>query len=1167
MGAVNIFLGGTGKAVAQDLQDSLDFYGLDIGSPIAFDLDAEMGDGIALELIAPGPDLAEGVRELARAWNARHPGRALEPPPAGPPGPQLRPENALLAEIGNGVISSPRPSAGLYALRAHGLCVFSLLFDDEQAIAGAGAGVALRRAIAERAAAAARSGGELRINITTSTAGGTGAGTFLPLALWLRQQYPVASINLIAVTPSAFESVLDGDPILRERAVKGRSGTYAILRELSYLGASLGADDHVTPRRIPVTGGDGVPYRPGDSPFDRVFWFGGRRGNTPADAFEEAGELVRLLSHDASALIIAGQTGGAPMQHIGAATAIEYPKLRYQRRIISAVLQRAYRELSEGAPGYPGQADMDYSVFQYTAASDGERGPLGQWFEEHRYGALGDSGGIIEAGATETLIDGLLDAADAGAPYNAAVPHGTSVQGANYHGARQQWQSYTGHVSAALEAESTRRQPALAVVVRAARAGEARDFGQWLLSEADRSLGGAGSAPVPARALSEAVERIERRALALSERFAADIHPSGRTLQEADRAITDARDRFDAPPPLSVWVSMVRRGLGVAAGLLAFTPLAAISGLLAGHQAGPLPLRPVAVALAFLIGFVAFRAAAAQLARPARQAASLPERRRMEERALFAAYAERDRARSWQWMLREIRGLGDNLPLFTEFRQQAESLREQVDRLADVYDSLEAKASADASKASRPPSHVAEEVGKTLVEDPAIAQAAARALHRRIRIRVDATPASRAIDIRMRIAPDDDSEEGRFNPALVSAEKVLHARSGQPEGGLDAAVRDDREWRDSAWSLVNWQLGQSLPDDFADALRHPDLSEEAAAASLAVMIGALHLPREPSLLLRGVAASAPSARRVYVGTNAIEGLYNQATRAERRVLDDYGPSEVIPALGEQIVFLDLWADPGNVSWAPGVVGHSDDARRSRDTYYGAGGDPPSATAEGECFTVLPELLAATKLELGGEVKPLPMPVVARLHGSDIDTAGPTYAELYYLLRSRGWIATATSGLSTSSRRRAHVARPGEPGLGLAEWPLGAYANETWGAGRGHLVVFDAFSEFLSFDGRPIVNGDEEHGIGVQSRVHRDEWARAHDRGEIVPLQRDVVRQWYTGDTEADAEAMLRALQEDLDLMANADPAIADAWARVMTRLIADPRRLDIRRQHLAANRP
>ena len=139
MGAVNIFLGGTGKAVAEDIQDSRDFYGLTISEPVAFDLNARIRDGVQLKLVAPGSDNAAGVAALAEEWSTSDPGAGVGPrPEASQPGPQRSAEHSLLVNIGVGLARDPAPKAGLFALRAHGLAVFSTLFDPAKAHAGTG---------------------------------------------------------------------------------------------------------------------------------------------------------------------------------------------------------------------------------------------------------------------------------------------------------------------------------------------------------------------------------------------------------------------------------------------------------------------------------------------------------------------------------------------------------------------------------------------------------------------------------------------------------------------------------------------------------------------------------------------------------------------------------------------------------------------------------------------------------------------------------------------------------------------------------------------------------------------------------------------------------------------------------------------------------------------
>ncbi len=330
MGTVNIFLGGTGKHIAEDIQDSRDFYKRQISEPIAFALDLERRPGVELRgFVHPSQNSIEGVEEIAGNWLAHEPGRLLGPARDNDtPGAQLSPEHSILKDIGKGIAENPAPSAGLFALRGHGLTVFSSLFDPALAIAGAGDGNRLRTLISQRIREEVGTDGDLRINLVTSTAGGTGAGTVIPLALWLRSEagFPPFTLNLLAVTPTAFDSVLRGDPTLLERRAKGLSGTYAMFRELPFF-QDVDPQNWFSPRSLPIAS-RGLDYTPGGELFDRVYWFGSRDGNDPRDAFEEAGTLLRVLSSDQStAGQIDGATGSHPLQTVGAITAIEYPKL------------------------------------------------------------------------------------------------------------------------------------------------------------------------------------------------------------------------------------------------------------------------------------------------------------------------------------------------------------------------------------------------------------------------------------------------------------------------------------------------------------------------------------------------------------------------------------------------------------------------------------------------------------------------------------------------------------------------------------------------------------------------------------------------------------------------------------------------------------------------
>ena len=654
MGAVNIFLGGTGKAVAEDIQDSRDFYGLAISEPIAFDLNATVRPGVRLDLVAPGSDTAASVAELAAEWTRLDPGSGVGPAADGAePGPQLAPEHSLLIDIGRGIDKDAKPSAGLFALRAHGLAVFSMLFDPAKARAGTGAGTQLQSRI--RALVGAQTFGDRapRINLVTSTAGGTGAGTVIPLALWLREEYPQCDLNLVAVMPSAFTNVLRGNLDLEELAAKGRSGTFAMLRELSLLSEHGDPQTRFSRRGLPVTA-SGLSYRPRQPLFDRVCWFGGRGGD-PRDAFEEAGVLLRLLSYDSSADDLAAEMGGNPMQWVGAVTAIEYPKLRYQRRLISHAMQEAYRALHEAAPLPAGATEDATWLLDYVG--DGTIRPLGAWFHSQRHGALElPRGAPVDEAAATQLADRVQTHAEIGG--YGAVLRGAQRRGDGYDSDPAAWRVYVGEVKADLDAEAARKQRALEEAARELRRGEERAFGEWLTNDVlQRRLGGGGDAPTPTDNVLKLLDNLDQNADELHRVFDEDrLFPTEKTIDQCNEEIGAATDRFVTPPPGDASASILSRLAAGVSGAVAFLVVLGMAGQIDSFTLGAVQSDWLAWIVALVAMFATFRGVLRLLTHGRVEAATLQARRQLAEDQLFAAYEERDRVRALQWLHHKLRG-------------------------------------------------------------------------------------------------------------------------------------------------------------------------------------------------------------------------------------------------------------------------------------------------------------------------------------------------------------------------------------------------------------------------------------------------------------------------------------------------------------------------------
>ena len=986
----------------------------------------------------------------------------------------------------------------------------------------------------------------------------------IPLALWLREhpEYGQCEINLVAVTPSAFSRVLQGNLDLEELAAKGRSGTYALLRELSFFSPAADPQTRFSQRRLPVTD-RGLAYRPGRQTqqlFDRVYWFGGRGGG-PDDAFEEAGALVRLLSYDGSANDLAAETGGSPMQWVGAVTAIEYPKLRYQRRMISSVLQQAYRSLRETPTGFEGAAGDDTALLDYTDAQTTR--PLGGWFYQNRHGALapGGSATAIDSGAADELARRTSEHAGIGTSYQDIVPHGTQVQGHNYHSDPAEWNKYVGAISATLKQRAQERQNHLEQTIRELRREEERAFGNWLREDLlQRRL--SGEKPASTGEVLGALQRLEGQSRALDQRFGqGNLLSSEKTLDQCEEELGRAHNRFQNPPPARAAPSAAERISAGVAGAVAFLGVLAIANLIPGFVVGGVESGWLGWVGALAAMFAAYHGVQWWLLRGKVESASEHERRRRAEGTLFEAYRERDRVRALQWMMQELRGGGGRTAFFRELREQVQAARAVVERLADVYEALEDTATAELSQYGVSPPHVVAEVGECIIADPDVAEKIAGDLQRRIRIDAAATTEPRLQNLTLRLTHADDGEEALFDPTAADATLLWQALKGEEQAGLVDAQRVESRWRESVWKLVNWRLGQNLPEDFSAALAHCETDEAAATRSLATKLQGLDLPRPPSVVLR-TPDSLPARRRVYVGSGAIEGEYNKARQlpevgATRSVLRMYENPIVVPALGQQIVFLDLWVASDTPRSTPGVIGSAAEAESARDTYYGADRVPEAATAAKTCFTVVPELLAATKIELEGFVEPLAPAVVARLLGCDLDMRGPTYAELFYLLRARHRISSRREGSGPEARSIISIAGDDGDTRDLVSWPVAGLSDELFGAGRETVVSFDAFCEFMRFDGTPLIAGGASDGYGYgAAELYTRRWAG--DPTRVAALQRATVLQWYEGDVGADSRAMIQLLEEDLTRMDSGDDAVRLSWERAMRRLLAGEERRGIR---------
>ncbi len=1183
MGSVNIFLGGTGKHIAEDIQDSRDFYGHQISEPIAFDLDPARRAGVNLRgFVHPTQETNDSVADIARGWASRELGPGVGPDEsAATPGPQRDPEHAVLVAIGAGIAENPSPSRGLFALRGHGLTVFSALFDPELAIAGAGAGNDLRKLI-DTAVESEKTGDEFpRINLITSTAGGTGAGTVIPLALWLKQQYRGAPLTLIAVTPEAFSSVLSGSPNLDELAAKGRSGTYAMFRELSFL-REVDPQAMFSPRSLPVTAA-GLDYVPGQDLFDRVYWFGGRGANRPSDAFEEAGALLRILNTDNTAEELRGKTGANPLQSVGALTAVEYPKLRVQRKLVSRVLVAAYDRLRSARRTYEGgdSTDREVSLLDYVGAAAARK--LGSWLHDQRNAslALTASHSSLTSSATSTLTERIH--AEAEVDDYAAVPRGTRIRGDNYDSNEQGWRAYVAELTEGLRREAQRNQQKLQSAIPAMRAGEEAAFGNWLRDIVFGDEGwlsgeaSEGSRPDGIEDVRSRLVRLEEDARELEERIGEDSFIGGATISDLDDEIDTRTNKLAQPDDVRVSPSLLQRLIAVGTAVV----VALVGGLALqpvwegisrfgefGNTSASEILVWVGVTLATVL---AYRTVTWALLRPRKDEASLQNRRRNAENRLIATFRERDRVRALRWMQMELRGADGGSAFFRELRQQVESVHAAVDDLDALYKGLRDQAATEVAETASNPVHVQATVGDCLDQEQDVDSDLIPEIARRLRVEAALGPDQRVRSLNVRLQPLGTDDEETVRPVSVDVRDVLLAIDPERGEGRVEERESENRWKDSLWTLVNWKLGEKLPDSFDEALLYCAGNNEAAATrELVTKLNALELPRRSSVALR-VPASDPVFRQIYVGSDAIQARFVKAfndpalSPAARARLQDYAADGygVVPSLGEQIVFLDLWSDDKGRPWAPNVISSAVEADAAIQTYYGASSATSEATAQQTCFTVIPELLAATRIELGGNVEPLHPAVTARLLGSDLSVQGPTYAELFYLLRARGHLVEDRQGAGPTARTVIRLDLAGGQPMDLVTYAPGGAVDSLFGGGRANVVAFDAFCEFMRFKGVPRIITEEGFQPFPNATLADGGWR--DDPRRVAQLQRAAVLQWYEGDLEADCDGMLAALQADLQQMQTGDQDVHRSWQQAMNRLLNGEERRRIRTTWLTAS--
>ncbi|MGE3596655.1 MAG: tubulin-like doman-containing protein, partial [Dehalococcoidia bacterium] len=915
MGILNIYLGGSGKYIAEECKGTGEYYGIKMPEFVAFDLDTRPSHtgaymlGDKLNTVPPNFG-AEAKNSFGKQWANLNLGHALEPAD-GAAGPRLRPEAAIMRRTGRDTLELPAPADGLWGVRGSGLLAFAALLDP-----------LMRRssqtdAFLSNLLRGLREEGEnnapIAIHIYASTAGGTGAGMVLPLSLWLRRfaldnnfRANNITIRLFLCNSSTFDNEQAGSPeAQRQMITKGRSGTFAIMRELQLLEKIETEPTTFSRRWLPVKP-DPIEYQLGSDVISGVYWIGRRDKDNEAsktDVYDEASLVARAVSNDQVAAGVSAMATQHKHKLAFSAASIEYPKRQIAQQMSGSVARRVFGELIEDPTAVPprrrisefgGPAPEDLAAFIHA---EEETGVL----------ARGVGDGRADRESMDTLVTSLskpdetLDAVERGDADTKAIYTAPEEN-------RGTWDDYCTRLFLRLD-DVDRAAPGVAENrVRVDLAKHGPRFARWLN---EKVVGEALNPPqqhekpsaiATVRGSVEAIRTVVERIGAyfdpdasVTERVPDPGMQPGmedwryRPIADLKREIEEQKNSVLRPPPaerktlgLGRLIGALLGGIVVAVGVWALLGLV-ISGVLQ-------------VVLAFVVGLLVFLV----LTRLLRPTETLAERRVRQEDELFDLYRELLYAYTAAALFKLTRSV-----FVQEAQGQIRQTLQQLDNLQAVYKKLQDRVDERLAQGIPKPLHAVAQLRPQDDDqlEPSDHQSLtkAREIAPRVRARALVGSGGSLGDIEVQIIPDrtrrpDDLPATGQVSSLVEAvrrQTVGSDQTGYQAGqqeleGLDAAM--DREATES--------LGTQLPSDFPSAAAAWLGMGAAAAPAIAGYLSALvhctpagnpqgtGVDRTSSSVELGRSNGGPVYRRLLVGDAAIIPLINEATPRVRGVAQE-----------------------------------------------------------------------------------------------------------------------------------------------------------------------------------------------------------------------------------------------------------------------------------------
>ncbi len=1189
MSTVNVFLGGSGKYVAEELKGLRAHYELPLPEFIAFDLSRESTHtgafALGRDLLAPHEHFADrATDDTAPAWERLGAGAGLDPQ-AQRPGPETRPEAAVMSQTAREMRNVGPPAEGLWGLRAAGLLAFAAFMDPAVTGPEADAARRFKDRVQQALRVAGRDGQRITVNIVASTAGGTGAGMFLPFALWLAE-HPLATdleTNLVLIASSAFDNEpLDSGDKQREMQSKGRTGTFAIIRELELL---YQQDPWTTfpVRRFPIATGnatDDLRYRLGSRPFHRVYWMGRRSRDgeaRKADVYRESDPLVRILSNEEAVDDLDGSTGTFPQRLLPSVVTVDYPRLARARRLSSRLAQAALRHLAQGED----RPKLGRRFFEFPGNNPGA---FGKFLQDNEAKALAPAKGgetNIAPRDMDNLVKPFTNVPSAPLDFT-GIDTGTNRTRAGYAAGEEDWQAYCASLTDALRQRWTQHEEQIDQHVRAEIRTEGDRFRTFVTTAAAEYLDPEEQTrgPYPLSALQTQVDELKSDLGAVRTFFSHGRGiegrlPGGSANQAKYQSAAGINRRIADQESALIRPGEARTTGGLTLGNWMLLLLAAIAvGVGAFFVAGLFPGDAGRPWLAALVASVATAGLLYWRLRGSRSD-SLSQRRQREERRLFGLYEDRVFAHTGQALFSAI-----TESFVPRAQESVDALETRVAELREVYAELLANAQARAGEVHTQPLHSVAEIGRDLSDPEIQTPEFLGALTSRVRITPQASDDSVIRDLRLHIA-EGDGQAATGLVRLMAADIRERRRQADGEqlgaasrGGLDLSAIDA-----AVDSAATTALARHLPRTLDEALRRE--AGDAILATLDGHLAALVHKTPGGTPLQGqdrrrssvdCNESDATVKRLYVPSVEVQGLVvncvheaagGTLARSVRDELSecmgtgsDRQPPLIVPELGASIALLSLWAPSSDCPWAPNTVMATHEAQRAHDTYYGVSRDARSRgfiDASQRNFHILPELSAAAAIEANGyPLQPLRPCVAARLLGSHPHEEGPTLLELFYLLRTDAVIDEQVSRERVSSRRSSWEVRWGDTAFPLIERPLLAGTSgqdNAFGPGLRVVNAFDAFHEFMLFEGGMAGGLIKQEWQVVEfsgAELPLEAWARLGN-AEIANLQRQFVERWWEVGSrdvaDLEHEAMLQLLHQDVDLMDDAD-ASGD-WQRAV----------------------